>query len=223
MVFTSFAGSDPHELLLNTAREYNMSAYFGLPLPPNEYTADGTGHVLERLIVPYFDFLQRILEDHSRRLSQGNKTKETLKGYFWSGDVMLLDVYAKISTDGSMTYSDLFRQIRIKVKENHKVFGLSTFVQANKFERASSLSDYVTAFNFLSTESCADIISIKDGRGSGFDALYWSTQYHAIIETVDNGLYKMLSNNYPAFKLNQTLKTFGDVFSFSINEVRPQK
>lgn len=222
VLFTSFGGVDPHALLLQSAREYNMSVYFGLPLPVIRYKNGGIVNIPN--VVPYFEFLRRILLDHNKRYNGNGSTSrgvlyDTVKGYVWSEDFLLTDVNTMIQELGNTTYSRFFGQIANYVHTNKKRFGISTFVQSNKFEGSLTLTENIAAFNTLATKGAVDVISVKDSRGSAFGALFWETQINSRIDLSDADLYRMLIHYYPFLLFNETLKTYDYVFSFSINKV----
>lgn len=222
VLFTSFGGVDPRTLLLQSARDYNMSVYFGLPLPVIRYRNGGIVNMPN--VVPYFEFLRRILLDHNKRYNINGSASQgvlydTVKGYVWSGDFLLTDVNTIIHEFGNTTYSRLFGHIANYVHTNKKRFGISTFVQSNKFEGSLTLAENIAAFNSLATECAVDVISVKDSRGSAFGALFWETQLNSQIDLSDVDLYRMLIHYYPFLLFNQTVKTYGYVFNFSINEV----
>ncbi|KAL4219147.1 hypothetical protein ACF0H5_021729 [Mactra antiquata] len=191
-----------------------MSVYFGVPLPPYEYSGGALKDYPDYFIAPYLEFLGRVFDDHNNRFND-----KALKGYFWSKDILLQAFHDTASRDKTWNEYDLFKQVRTLLHERNYRLGLSTFTQANKFERYSTVEDYKRTFKLLATGNYSDVISVKDGRGSGYGALYWSTQVKSEIETVDADLYRILSTNYPAILFNKTIKTFGDVFSFSTNEL----
>ncbi|XP_045206607.2 uncharacterized protein LOC123558822 [Mercenaria mercenaria] len=221
LLFTIFSGIDPHELLLTTAAEHNMSVYFGLPLPPTLYK---NGHVLNTSHMPaYYEFVRRILVDHRTRYSHSNSSKEivlydTVKGYMWSDDILLTDI-GKIVQPNNITYTGVFKILANHIHENKKRFGISTYVQSNKFEGSLTLEDNAAAFSSFVVKSDIDVISVKDGRGSAYGALFWETQTNSRIDTTDAELYQLLNYYYPSTMRNLTLKTFDYFFNFSIYEV----
>ncbi|XP_045196918.2 uncharacterized protein LOC123551787 [Mercenaria mercenaria] len=221
LLFTIFSGIDPHELLLTTASEQNMSVYFSLPLPPIWYK---NSHVSNTSHLPaYYEFVRRVLVDHKKRYSFSNSSKEidlynTVKGYMWSGDILLTDV-GKIVQPSNITYSDLFKRLAKYIHESSKLFGISTYVQSNKLEGSLTLEDNAAAFTSLVVKSDIDIISVNDGRGSANGALFWETQRNSRIATTDAGLYEILNYYYPTVMHNRIVKTFDYFFSFSIHEI----
>ena len=91
ILLTSFAGVDPHGLLLESARDHNMSVYFGLPQEPIGYPE---GH-LENATQAYGYFFSRVLTDYIFRFSEtkhnaGDKNLvDVFKGYAYSEGMRL--------------------------------------------------------------------------------------------------------------------------------------
>lgn len=198
-----------------------MSVYFGLPQPPVSYKnsqVKGTSHLLA-----YDNFVQRVLLDHEKRYSFSNSSKElnlyeTVKGYFWSSDILLTDAGKAIGSRNE-TYIDIFKTLTKYVHKNKKLFGVSTYVQANKIEESLGLTDNIAAFTSFIMQCGIDVVSVKDGRGSANGALFWDTQYSSRIDTTDAGLYKLLEYFYPNIMHNRIVKTFDYFFNFSVHEV----
>jgi hypothetical protein len=215
VLFTSFAGIDPHALLLQTAQEYNMSVYFGLPLPPIQFQNGGIMKM--DCIFSYFEFLRRVILDHISRYDDNRKHYGTLKGYFWSEDFLLTDVKKPIDEFKTMNYLSLFEMISDILRITKKQFGISTFYQANRFENSYSLSSNNAVFVDLALKGKVNVISVKDGHGMAFGATFWDTQINSTINGTDPGLMKILKSYYPIAVNNET--KYYDVYWFSIVQV----
>jgi hypothetical protein len=165
-----------------------------------------------------------VLLDHKKRYSFSNSSKQlnlydTVKGYFWSDDVLLTDTGKALGSKNE-TYLDIFKTLAKYTHGNKKLFGVSSYVLSNKFEESLTLDNNVAAFTSIVTQCEIDVISVKDGRGSANNALFWDTQYSSRIDTTDAGLYRILEYYYPTEMRNRIVKTYDYFFNFSVNQVR---
>ncbi|KAH3727093.1 hypothetical protein DPMN_053019 [Dreissena polymorpha] len=204
VVFVAFSGVDSQELLLPVAQGYNMSVHFGLPrLSMTVLSVPNKDPVL----LSYLLFVQRIIQSNNKKFKQ-----YPLVGYFWSDDVMLPDVNKPTALQTN--YGKLFSELHLLLHENHKTFGLTSLVNTNKLLSGIPSTDHVKAFSTLAR--FCDIISVKDGQGSGTSGLFWVTQRSQVISKADPGLFAVLREQLPVLSTNTT---YEQVFWNSISEV----
>ncbi|XP_052809288.1 uncharacterized protein LOC128237744 [Mya arenaria] len=203
VLFTSFAGTDPHELLLDAAHEYKMAVYFGVPgLPSSAMKTQKLSS--QPIFTSYSLFLERVLESHSVKYSN----RSLLKGYFLSDDFNM-----PMPSKGA--HFDILKYTYQTVKKHNKQFGVDNVVNTNKLLGGNQLGDIINSFRAIATQS--DVISVRDGRGSGLTALFWETQRSRDIQSVDPTLFNILQNKIPSLITNAT--TFQDVYNNSTSEV----
>ena len=214
VLFTSFAGIDAHELLLQSAHARNISVFFGIPQLPTYYTGRYPKYDFN-FTIPHLEFTRRILRDHQIRLKEYPRKQnvyDSLKGYFYSSEILLSsDV---ITNDA---YSKHLSDIGESAHTKNKLFALSTYYISCKMVSNTSLVEYLAGFTKIINTSVIDIVSVRDGRGFGNGAYFWKTQRDSAIVNNDPDLFKILRNIDAELSLNVT---FSAVFTFSIQEVR---
>ena len=128
VVFTSFAGLDPHEILVRSAAKRNMSVYFGLPAAP--HSADGV-NFLEEAFPAYFQFVSRILQEHKTRYTtvrSGSKVGyDVIRGYYSTDEVCLCQVKT------SNVHLPMYRELGSMVKKTGKAFVISPYIDLNRY------------------------------------------------------------------------------------------
>ena len=158
VLFTSFAGIDPHWLLLQSASSHNISIYFGLPsLGTIEDDQD---------ILAYYQLVYRILNEHRTRyqtnfgntkkgLSFQNTPYDTLRGYYSTDEVCLAAVS---STTGSF-HVELYQNLGYIVHLFGRKFAISPYIILNKYFASYSLGDHVSGFEILAETRFIDVIA----------------------------------------------------------------
>lgn len=226
VLFTSFAGSDAHEILLESAIARNMSVYFGMPQIPRTWEF---GDIDRELLPSYFEWVRRILGDHKSRYS--NKTiavnwavaeapskpirttlYKALKGYYISDDVNIgtVDRYG----DMLMVYASLVAIAKLGVSGSLKL-AVAPSIDLTTFGQNRTVEDHVTGFGYL-VESSVDVIAVHEGRGYGKAAYYWPTQANHTVKSSDPLLDRIIQKINPNWKENGT---FQEWFTGSVNEV----
>ena len=221
VLFTTFADIDPHQLLLESAFDRNMSVFFGLPRPFTTYE-HGFPKMEPSLLPPYIEFVRRVLLDHKFRYShpyehginksttsQDDNLYRIIKGYY-VGDISTLDDTLK----NNLT-AVYYKPVVEMVHNVKKLLAGGVSVQMNKYEKNSTVEENVKGFEELA-ETGVDVVSVDEGRGYGRGGYFWPTQLATPIAIVDRVLDESLHYQYPSMKLNIT---FEEVFWTSIQEV----
>ena len=222
VLFTTFAGIDPHRLLLESAFERNLSVYFGLPRPVLTYER-GYPEIDTLLLPPYMEFVRRVTLDHKFRYSHPYTSDRALprgkidtlynvlKGYYIDDSLTLEDIYFLANYLSKAYYKPL-----VGIVHNvSKVLAVGVYVQMNRYEKNSTIEDNVKGFEVLA-KSGVDVVSVDEGRGLGRGGYFWPTQLTTPISVADTTLDESLHYQYPSMKLNIT---FDEVFWTSIQEV----
>lgn len=209
LLFSVYSGIDSHALLLPLAHEYNMSVYFGLPFPPSNFVnASWEGS--------YLEFLRRVMHSDQLKTAQGtaNQTNPVIQGYFLTDYIFMYDVFNSRAYTGLLSF---LRNISQIVHGSGKRFGVAT--SANTFVKTPWVPpyEYTIALQNLANVGQVDTVVVRDGRGSGFSPLIWSTQKGALIKETDESLFNIIrTNTDPHLDDNST---FDQAFSASTNEV----
>ena len=224
VLFTTFAGVDPHQLLLQTAQEHNISVFFGLPHAILTYDR-GYPEIQTLLLTPYMAFIKRTTYDHKVRYSNmANEDGAILKDRYTASLYSVLKGYY---IDDHFTLSDIYLLENYLIKEYYKplvgmvqnvskVLTVGVSVQMNKYERNSTMDDNVKGFEALA-KAGVDVIAVDEGRGRGMGGYFWETELMTPIAVADKDLDTSLHYQYPSMKANVT---FDDVFWTSIQKVR---
>ncbi|ESO89240.1 hypothetical protein LOTGIDRAFT_154331 [Lottia gigantea] len=211
VLFTSFAGTDPHELLVETASQMNMSVFFGLPSFP---TQSGTGFVTE-LTEAYHWWIFRVLTEHKQRYNElfmknsGVSIYDTVKGYYSTDECCLGDV----SVDSF--YVELYKLIGNTVHSFSKLFTISPYVDLNRSQVNLSVEQHVQGFEILA-QCHADVIAVQEGRGAGKGCYYWETEINKTVQEVDPVLDDIIHYIDPKIKPDVT---YSEAFTASNQEV----
>lgn len=226
VLFTSFSGSDAHEILLESATARNISVYFGMPRIPRSWEF---GNVDKDLLPAYYEWVRRILGDHKYRYS--NKTLKvrstesaipskliriplyrTLKGYYIADDVNMgtVDKYE----DMLVIYASLVTIVKVEVFHSLKL-AIAPSIDMTKFGLNRTVKHHVTGFEYL-VKTFVDVITVHEGRGYGKAAYYWPTQANQPVKDLDPTLDRILQKINPSWKENGT---FREWFTGSVREV----
>ena len=216
VVLTTFAGLDPHELLLEAAHDKNISVYFGLPRPVTVYDK-GIPETDTTFLPAYKEFVRRTLLDHKFRYSHPYssippKILYTLvKGYYVEDGLTLADVHAK----EIFLINTFYKPVVDMLKNVNKELAVGSSVQMNRIEKNSTVDENVKGFEALA-KAGVRFISVAEGRGLGNGGYFWETQATKPIATVDMELIESLTYKYPSISPNAT---FDDVFWISVQKV----
>ena len=231
VVFTSFAGIDPHELLIQAARSRNMSVYFGLPSPPPAIPKQGLRMPEEKrdsysssdgdANLAYIGFVNRVLAEHSKRYDELEQTFDILNFAAKKIDLKsllrrsltstLIGYYAsnEINLGQSpvilSTYLQKYTKLVTVVHSNKKKFVLSPTIDMNRSTSNSSVADHVKVFEILA-RSGVDVIAVQEGRGAGKGCYYYENQIDRPISVVDPKLDRIVRYLDPTVPKNVTFK-----------------
>ncbi|KAH9508215.1 hypothetical protein Btru_055040 [Bulinus truncatus] len=211
LLFTSFAGTDPHELLLKEANKQGLYVYFGLPGIPSDFDSE--------LMPAYYAWLERILHEHHSRYvnktnfhSTGNKSSlyESLAGYYGTDESCLGEI-----TPAS-PFIELYTRMGQNIKSYGKKFALSPYINLNKSQFNSTVSDHVRGFVTIAETNSVDIIAVQEGRGAAKGCYYWPQEINNSVSMLDPILDRAIHYLDPTMKPNIT---FAEAFSASNREV----
>lgn len=209
VLFTTYAGVDPHHLLVETASKRKQSVVFGLPGAP---TKDGA--LATPLMSMYYDFVFRVLQEHQSRYktlttTNGPPLYDSIVGYTATEEICLSALSSTNNTE-----INLYKNQASLVHHFKKKLIVSPYVSLNKqWKCNSTLEAHVAGFEALAMVG-TDVISVKDGRGSGGGAFYWETQVNSTLASVDPVLFHILQNQVLSPNV-----TFQEVFTASIQQV----
>lgn len=230
VLLTSFAGTDPHQLLLQTAAAKGVSVYFGLPGIPSGFASD--------LMPAYYAWLERVVMEHQSRLTKipavvrkkisfgnefltgdatvtsNNGSEETLYdsliGYYGTDECCL----AEITKDS--LYVPLYKYIGTLVKQFGKKFAVSPYINLNKSQLNSTIGQHVQGFVDIATTGVADVIAVQEGRGAAKGCYYWPHELSVPVSVSDPLLDRAIHYLDPTLRINVT---FSEAFSASNREV----
>ncbi|KAK7494594.1 hypothetical protein BaRGS_00014247 [Batillaria attramentaria] len=226
VLFTSFAGTDPHSLLLGAAAERKMSVYFGLPAAPQAVSQSdatmsrgpfkqgsgrGLGEFDTDLMAAYYGWVFRVVHEHQARYSNitshnhvhtatrsaRQSVYTSLAGYYVVDECCLPQINA------SSPYVDLYTQLGRTVHGmTGKRLAISPFIGLNRAQFNATVEQHVQGFETLAGTGQIDVIAVQEGRGVGIGCYYWPTQRHLAISQVDKTLDKILHYQNPDLKPN---------------------
>lgn len=217
VLLTSFGGTDPHQLLLQSAAKSNTSVYFGLPGVPNNFDAD--------LMPAYYAWTQRVVHDHQERYSklaldpnrrvvshgpgrqsQGATLYNYLTGYYGTDECCLGDL-----TQDSQ-YLTLYQKLGTLVKSYGKKFAVSPYVDLNRSQMNRTVDQHVQGFADIAKTKVVDVIAIQEGRGAAKGCYYWPHQINEPVSLSDPVLDRAIRYLDPNLKQNIT---YAEAFSAS--------
>ncbi|XP_067674394.1 uncharacterized protein [Haliotis asinina] len=234
VLFTSFSGTDPHELLLESAAANNMSVYLGLPAVPASYDKRGFD---EELMPAYYEFTSRVLLDHKSRYSHkiggevdrwtftrnhhSNKAIKTalhgsrsvfdvIAGYYSTDESCLAQL------DTKSIYLQLYRNLGKAVHGVGKRFAISPFVDLNRSQLNATVDLHVQGFTNIVSMAEVDIVAVQEGRGAGKGCYYWPNQLDTAVAEVDSKLDEIIHYLSPTLEPNITYR---DAFTASNQEL----
>jgi len=216
VLFTSFSGIDPHQVLIESAANHSISVYLGIPKAPTKFSPT--------LMIAYYAWVDRVLSEHKSRYSvkkiksSRQRTKslyDTIAGYYSADDCDLPTVASqKIQAPPSaeLIYLDMYTELGGLVHNVGKKFAISPSVNTNRLMTNGTLENNVQGFEDLAKTKAIDIIAVREGRGSGKGGYFWPVQLHKPIQETDDVLDKILHLQKP--KLHPNI-TFSQVFQAS--------
>ncbi|KAL5009525.1 hypothetical protein ScPMuIL_011830 [Solemya velum] len=217
VLFTSFAGTDPHGLLLESANERNMSVIFSLPSAPVNYE---THQFDEELLPAYYEWIRRVTIDHKTRYSRpyvdscsnhdynclgsvqnGKRRTErnlysTLSSYFL-GDIIPLFNITKTHLKHVVSTGNI-------IHDTGKRFGVVLSIDLSRIEFNKSISAHVEGYKSLIAEQIANITVVQEGRGTGRGSYHWKTETDRQVRSNDPILQRILSFRKPYWSENVT-------------------
>nr|KAI8727386.1 CAunnamed protein product [Biomphalaria glabrata] len=220
VLFTSFAGTDPHELLLQEAYKQGLNVYFGLPGIPNNFDSE--------IMPAYYVWVERILQEHHSRYSNMKATAElskttnyhslhdkptlydALEGYYGTDECCLAQITA------ASPYVTLYTKIGGWVKGHEKKFAISPYIDLNRSQLNGTVTDHVTGFVAIAQTRSVDIIAVQEGRGAAKGCYYWPKEINDPVFLRDPVLDKAIHYLNPTLKPNVT---FAEAFSASNREI----
>ncbi|XP_071113546.1 uncharacterized protein [Haliotis cracherodii] len=234
VLFTSFAGTDPHELLLESAAANNMSVYLGLPAVPRNYDNFGFD---EELMPAYYAFTSRVLLDHKSRYShriggevnrwtftRNHKSSKAMKTPLHGSKSLFDAIAGYYSTDESglaqvdtkSIYLELYRNLGKAVHGVGKRFAISPFVDLNRSQLNATVDQHVQGFRNIVSTAEVDIVAVQEGRGAGKGCYYWPNQLDTPVVEVDSKLDEIIHYISPTLHPNVTYR---DAFTASNQEL----
>ncbi|KAK3577440.1 hypothetical protein CHS0354_032291 [Potamilus streckersoni] len=207
VLLTSYAGLDPHELLLQEAVGKNMSVYFGLPGMIKDYDKD---ELLQQYTDPYLEFVQRVISDHKLRFS-GNVENKVLKGYYLRDNVDLAD-----NSSNSRSVVAVYSQLGHIIHKAGRLLAISPRVDLRRTTMNATIEMHVAGFREIVRSGAVDIVAVREGRGNGRAAYYWSTQNNSRISAADPALYMVLQFRDRNVTANTT---FSEYYTGSVQEL----
>ncbi|KAL3881306.1 hypothetical protein ACJMK2_027759 [Sinanodonta woodiana] len=207
VLLTSYAGLDPHELLLQEAVGKNMSVFFGLPGMLKDYDKD---EILQQYTEPYLEFVQRVISDHKLRFS-GSVENKVLKGYFSRDDVNLAD-----NSSNSRSVMAVYSQLGQIIHKAERLLAIAPRVDLRRATLNATIEMHVAGFQEIVRSGAVDIIAVREGRGNGRAAYYWPTQTNSPISVADPALYRVLQFRDTNVTANTT---FSEYYTGSVQEL----
>ncbi|XP_012936102.1 uncharacterized protein LOC106011351 [Aplysia californica] len=213
VLFTSFAGTDPHQLLLQSAANLSVSVFFSLPGAPVGFE--------EQLMPAYYAWLERVLLEHKARYTQmylrdnyGNSGPakslyDSLTGYYGTDECSLpeiapgsdfIPVHSK--TSPQLIYIPLYTKMGTLVRSMGKRFAISPYVNLNRFQLNSTVQAHVQGFEAIVKTGVVDIIAVQEGRGAGRGCYYWPHELHQPVRATDPTLDKSIHYLNPQIPSN---------------------
>ncbi|XP_041350900.1 uncharacterized protein LOC121369889 [Gigantopelta aegis] len=218
VLFTSFAGTDPHELLLTAAAQHNTSVFFGAPALP-------VSDDINLLLPAYYELARRVMVDHKTRYSKmftgdmqhfiTSETKDKrrvrkpikskslydfLGGYYSTDECFLGWVTS------ATLYPKLYTRLGALAHSVGKRFAISPYVDTNRSQVNSTVKQHLDGFQILVSTKSIDIIAVQEGRGAGKACYYWPTQIDDPVSEVDPKLDEVIRYLDPSLKANVTFR-----------------
>lgn len=205
VLLSVFSGGDPHEVLLKSAASRNISVLLGLPAKPQK-----TSISVLNLIPAYLAWTERVLEDHKTRYSPS--MYKTILGYYSRDEILLSEI--------ELSLIQFYKLIASTVHDFGKKILVSANIDLSRLTQNKTVADHVQGFSKFSDRKSAniDFIAVHEGRGYGRGGLYWPTQVNQPINASDPKLMQILQRRHLMISPNAT---FGEVFTGSVQEVRP--
>ncbi|CAH1798289.1 unnamed protein product [Owenia fusiformis] len=219
VLFTSFCGVDPHQLLISSASSRKMSVFFGLPGLPIDGVSDSATNTyvewVERVLVDhalrydpkrilnYHDFRKVNIQRRRKRMFSNGVTNfdqgfpmdsfNALKGYFCSVEEPLWTIKTKNrKTDHLISPLEIYKTLGELVKKNNKAFMVSPKVGLNTYMPHASIEDHIDGFKSLTELGVVDFVAIHQGRATADAAYFWPNEKKNIIKDSDPKLFEIL-------------------------------
>lgn len=179
-----------------------------------------------KLSYAYFEWTNRILTDHADRFPSTSKNSPV--GYYTDDNLALADItkpsqrraplysstlYSSRKIPSSF-YIQLYRELNALVHYQNKKFMVAPFIDLRKSSN-NNLTDHVMGMEALCLIGGADIVAVREGRGTGRAGYFWENQLKVPIKKVDENLFNILKRKDGI----SDDSTFGDVYFASIQEV----
>ena len=188
VVLTSFAGTDPLEILLEKATKRDVGVFVGLPMNWSPWN--------DTVVPSYLDLIQRIIVDHRIRFS--GSLNSTLLGYYSTDETFIGAPYINLLS--------LYKSIGTMIKAVGKKFLLSPYIDVNYSQLNSSVDAHVKGMQTILDLKIADIVAVQEGRGTSKGSYYWQHEIDLSIQQVDPTLLRIVQYLDPAVPSNQTYR-----------------
>ncbi len=239
VLFTSFAGTDPNSLLLQSASESQIRVYLGLPSAP-QYVWQW-GQLIPEAMPAYYELVLRILEDHAHRYGgkarqdiqkhpqrfemQANRRQglprlyDTIAGYYGMDELCLAEYGNSVMRRSQKVYpyAELYGRLGTLVHAFGRMFAVSPYIVLNRSQANYSLDNHVSGFEVMASSGHVDIIAVQEGRGCAKGSYFWPHEADKAVETVDPGLARIVRFLDPSVREGFTYR---QQFSGSNQEVR---
>lgn len=189
VVLTSFAGTDPLEILLNRAVERGVGVFAGLPMNWSPWN--------DTIVPSYLDLIQRIIADHIIRFS-GSRNDAALLGYYSTDETFIGAPYLKLLS--------LYKSMGALIKAAGKKFLLSPYIDVNYSQLNSSVEAHVMGMQAILDLEVADVIAVQEGRGTSKGSYYWQHETDSPIEEIDPTLLRIVRYLDPTVPADQTYR-----------------
>ncbi|KAL8611492.1 hypothetical protein ACOMHN_014547 [Nucella lapillus] len=209
VLLTTYAGTDPHSLLLTAAGHRNMSVYFGLPAAPRVWgqpqgfsRPDNSPEnpVDSTLLEAYYAWVHRVLTEHQARYSKVKVTGRSPEGQGWRMQQTSLYNHTLAG------YYSRDEGCLAQINEGSPIVALYRRLGELVHTRPGTVQQHVHGFDVITNTTRADVIIVQVGRGWGRVCYYWPGQENATISRVDPTLDRVLHYLHPALRINLTFQ-----------------
>lgn len=243
MLFTSFAGTDPHALLLEVAASRNITVFFGLPAAPQTSAYRGRQGALQAstvtfdddLMGAYYAWVYRVLREHQIRYGSSPVTRTSSEAersfpggnslsrfqqkslYDSLGGYYATDECCLAQVDAQSPYITLYQTLGrlVHALPSNKKLALSPYIDLNRSQLNATVLQHVQGLEAIAATGEVDVVAVQEGRGAGKGCYYWATQRNVSISRVDPVLDRVLRYLDPSLRPNVT---FGEACTASNQE-----
>lgn len=243
MLFTSFAGTDPHALLLEVAASRNITVFFGLPAAPQTSAYRGRQGALQAsaltfdddLMGAYYAWVYRVLREHQIRYGSSPVTRASSEAervfpggnsfsrfqqkslYDSLGGYYATDECCLAQVDAQSPYITLYQTLGrlVHALPSNKKLALSPYIDLNRSQLNATVLQHVQGLEAIAATGEVDVVAVQEGRGAGKGCYYWATQRNVSISRVDPVLDRVLRYLDPSLRPNVT---FGEACTASNQE-----